>query len=334
MTPSRRTSADPSQQSAALALDPIIATMRRGPLVESVHHGRAVVTDPDGRVVRRIGEVELPFYPRSAAKPFQAIAMHRLGMDLEAELLALAAASHHGEDFHIDGVRRILAAAELPETALQTPADLPHHGRPRDLWVHAHGPSPAPVLMNCSGKHAAMLLACVRAGLDVSTYRDPEHPLQQEVQAVIAEYSGQQPGDATVDGCGAPLWSITLTGLARGFGRWAATKEFAPAALAQAYRAYPQFVSGSDTDELRLHRAVRGLVTKGGAEGCLAIGLESGYGIAIKMDDGSARALMPVAVALLRDLDVTADQGALDQLASVPVLGHGEPVGEITAALD
>ncbi len=144
-------------------------------------------------------------FPRSASKPLQAAAMVELGLDLDGELLALAAASHSGEPFHLDGVRRILAGAGLDVDALPYPArGAVRPSRPRRPGC---GPatSPEPLTMNCSGKHAAMLATCVVNGWDVATYLDPEHPLQVALRAALERYAGEPVPPTGVDGCGAPL---------------------------------------------------------------------------------------------------------------------------------
>ena len=144
--------------------------------------------------------------------------MLRAGLDLDGELLAVACASHSGEPFHIDAVRRILAGAGLDESLLQTPPDFPLDDESREAVVRAGGQR-APVLMNCSGKHAAMLATCVVNDWDLATYREPDHPLQRAIRATFAELTGEAVTAVAVDGCGAPLFSASLTGLARGFAR-------------------------------------------------------------------------------------------------------------------
>lgn len=308
-----------------LDADPVIADVIRGGFLECVHRGRVVVTDPAGGVRFALGRVDEPMYPRSSSKPMQALAMLRNGLDLSGRLLALAAASHAGERIHLDGVQEILAGAGLSVADLQNTPDYPLDDAARDEWVRA-GRGRESLAQNCSGKHAAMLRTCVRAGWPTADYLDPAHPLQQAIAQVQAECAGSASA-VTVDGCGAPLFAVPLSGLARTFGRLAAASEGPEKALADAYREFPEMVSGAHRDEVVLHRAVPGLMAKGGAEGCLAIGLADGTGIAIKSDDGAARGLMPVAVLLLRRLG--RDEPGLAALASGPVLGHGEPVGAV-----
>ena len=310
--------------------------MVRNGFVEGRHHGSVVALDADGSVAWEVGAVDVPVLPRSCAKPLQAVAMVRAGLPLRGELLALAAASHSGEPFHVEGVRRVLAGAGLTETDLQTPADLPLDDVER-ARVLAAGGGPEPVTMNCSGKHAAMLATCVVNGWDTATYLDPEHPLQRAVAAVVAELTGVAIEVTAVDGCGAPLYSTTLTGLARAFAAVATSPDPAVAAVAAAVRAHPEWVSGSRRDEAALLRAVPGTVGKAGAEGCYAVALPDGRAVALKIEDGGARARPVVMAAALRRLGVLDEPGvdadAVSATGRLDLVGGGRPVGSVRAVL-
>ncbi|WP_253776004.1 asparaginase [Goodfellowiella coeruleoviolacea] len=313
----------------------VVAEVRRGDFVESVHHGSVVVLGPDGRTVLSVGEPERVVYPRSSNKPFQALAMLRAGLDLPAELLALACASHSGEDFHVDGVRRVLAGAGLTEADLRCTPGLPI-GPDAHAAHLAAGRGPAPLYMNCSGKHAAMLATCVHNGWPTASYLSPDHPLQTRVSDTLAELAGEPIGAVGVDGCGAPLFGISLVGLARAFGRLAS----APAGsrrrrVADAMSRHPEWVGGTGRDVTALMRAVPGAVAKDGAEGVYGLGLPDGSAVAVKIADGSSRARPVVLVAALRRLGLAADRAdlaALAEIAAVPVLGHGEKVGAVVPA--
>ena len=156
-------------------------------------------------------------YPRSANKPLQAVGMLRAGLDLDEELLALVCASHSGERFQLDGVRRILAISELDESALQMPADWPLDPQAREEAIR-NGEAKSPLAMNCSGKHAGMIRTTVLNGGNIASYRDPDHPTQLAVVRAIDDLAHEQAGNVAVDGCGAPLYSLSLYGLARAFG--------------------------------------------------------------------------------------------------------------------
>ncbi len=309
--------------------EPVLAEVWRGDYLESTHRGSVVVTGPDGRVRLAMGDVTSPMLPRSALKPFQAVAMLRAGLDLDGAELALVGASHSGERFHREAVVTILEGAGLGVDDLQTTPGLPFSQKPMAEWL-AEGHGKEAVAHNCSGKHAGMLRTCVRAGWRLDDYREPTHPLQVASREVIAEFTGEPVGDPVVDGCGAPAFATTLTGLAIAFGRLASARDGAALRVADAFRAHPEYASGTDRDELVFHREVPGLVCKLGAEGAFAIGLADGTGIAIKIADGNHRGNPPVLVAVLDALGLATD--ALRALDPYPVLGHGDVVGRVSAA--
>jgi L-asparaginase II len=182
--------------------------------------------------------------------------------------------------------------------------------------------------MNCSGKHAAMLATCAANGWPTASYTDPGHPLQQAIRGTIEEVAGEKSTATGVDGCGAPLFALTLSGLARAFRTLVLAEPGTPErGVADAMRAYPEWTSGTDRDERRLMNAVPGLLLKSGAEGVDAFAFGDGRAGAIKIDDGAQRARIPVTVALLRQLGL----GVPDELATVPVTGGDAVVGEVHA---
>jgi L-asparaginase II len=305
--------------------DVVAIEVVRGGVVECVHRARAAVTLPDG-TSWTLGDAVIPTYPRSSLKPIQAIAMCRAGLDVTGSELAISAASHLGEPFHLVAVRSILSDAGLTEADLQNTPDLPIGAAARIDWIR-EGHGPERVAQNCSGKHAAMVRTCVRAGWDTATYLDADHPLQRLIRETLAEYTAESIPDPSVDGCGAPAFTTTLVGLARAFGTFAAATDGPARHIADAYRAYPEYVSGTGYADLALHRAVPGLVCKGGAEGVFAAGLPDGTGIALKIVDGAERGRRELMVAILQALGV--DSPGLEALATSPVLGHGKPVGEV-----
>ncbi|NEC22939.1 asparaginase, partial [Streptomyces parvus] len=213
MTSSDAPSAIPSAPAAA---PPVLAEVVRSGFTEGHHRGALVLLAADGSVERAIGDPAAPVFPRSSNKPMQAAAILRAGLDLSGERLALAAASHSGEPFHLDLARKMLAEHGLSPADLQTPPDLPLDPAEAETYLAA-GNVRERITMNCSGKHAAMLAVCVRNGWDTATYLDPAHPLQQLVGQVVAEAAGEPVAAVGTDGCGAPLMAIGLTGLARAF---------------------------------------------------------------------------------------------------------------------
>jgi L-asparaginase II len=319
---------------AVPAPTPVVAEVVRSGFVEGHHYGSVVALDTSGAVDWSVGEVAAPILPRSCNKPLQALGMVRLGLDLEPELLALACASHSGEPFHVAGARRILALGGLDESALQTPPDYPLDDAARDEVIRSGG-GKAPVLMNCSGKHAAMLLTCVVNDWDTATYRDPSHPLQVAIKQTFAELTGEPVQVVAVDGCGAPLLSASLTGLARGFRALAVAESGPERRVADAIRQHPAYVSGTSRDELALLTAIPGAIGKAGAEACYAVALPDGRAFALKADDGYPRVRPVLMAAALRrsgvDTEPGVDTDAVRATGSAPLLGGGVPVGEIRA---
>ncbi|WP_053206185.1 asparaginase [Jiangella muralis] len=310
----------------------LVAEVVRSGLVESRHHGSVAALAADGSVAFTAGRAEEPMYPRSSNKPAQAAAMVRLGLPLDGELLALAAASHSGEPIHLDGVRRILALGGLDESALRNTPGFPIDHTTMVDYVRTGG-EPSSLAADCSGKHAAMLLTCVVNSWPVEDYLDPAHPLQAAIHDTVGSLAGAPATHTGVDGCGAPLFAMSLTGLARIFRALALAQSGTPERrVADAIRAHPEYTSGTTRDEMQLIRGVPGLVAKGGAEAVLAAALDDGRAVAVKIDDGGTRARMPVLVAALRRLGV--DAPALDELSTVPVLGGGHPVGTLRTAVD
>ena len=304
----------------------LVEVVRSG-VVESVHHGSVVALDPAGGVVLKAGEPDAPCLPRSANKPLQAAGMVRAGLRLATSELAVAAASHSGEHAHVRLVRDLLSSNSLPESALVCPPALPL-GEAAAGAVLAAGGGPSRAFMNCSGKHTAMLLTCLANGWPTAGYADPEHPLQLALRVTVEKLAGEPVTAVAVDGCGAPLFGLTLTGLARAFGRLVTAEPGSPErTVADAMRAHPDLVGGTDRDVTLLMAGAPGVLAKDGAEGVYAAALPSGAAVGVKVADGAGRARLPVLVAALRRLGLEAS--VLDQLAELPVLGGGRPVGTV-----
>ncbi|GII34668.1 asparaginase [Planotetraspora mira] len=304
----------------------IVEVVRSG-FVESVHRVRVYAVDAHGSPVMVHGDTSSLVSPRSSMKPLQALAMVRAGLPVEDELLALACGSHGGERFHVDGVRKILAGAGLDESALRCPEDLPLDTEALHQVFREHG-GPSRILMNCSGKHAAMLATCVVNAWPVDGYLHPGHPLQRAIRSTVEELTGERVAATGVDGCGAPLFFVSMAGVVRAFRRFTLADPGSPERrIADAMRAFPEWTSGTARPEAVLMRAIPGLMVKAGAEAFDAFAFADGSGGAVKVDDGGSRARVPVTVAALRALGLDAPE--LDRLATTPVTGGGEPVGEI-----
>ncbi|MFP8962983.1 asparaginase [Streptomyces nanhaiensis] len=314
-----RTSAEPQ----------VIAEVVRSGFTEGHHRGSVVVLGPDGGVEWSLGEVTAPVYPRSSNKPMQAAAVLHAGLELSGERLALAAASHSGEPFHLELVRTLLAEHGMTEDDLGCPPDLPLDREEADRFLAA-GSRPSRTAMNCSGKHAAMLAACRVNGWSGAGYLDPGHPLQVLVRERIEAAAGEPVAHTGTDGCGAPLMAISLTGLARAFRSFVLAAPGTPERrVADAMRAHPEYVAGTRREDTRLMRGVPGALAKVGAEAVQAVALPDGRALAIKIDDGGLRALGPVLARTLARMGV--DSPVLAEIGDSPLLGGGRRVGEIRA---
>ena len=311
-----------------------LAVMSRSGLDESRHLGAAAVVAPDGEVIRALGDVDAIVYGRSSLKPFQAISVLRSGVELDGAQLVLASASHAGTPEHVDVVRSTLARAGLDSEALLCPVDWPTDGAARRAATAPHR-----VTMNCSGKHAAFLLACVENGWPTGSYLDPSHPLQQRIRSTIEEFSGEPIGHVGVDGCGAPVFAITLRGLATAVGR--IERDSDGAHLFAAIRANAWALDGpgrANTVVIEQLGVIEelGVVAKGGAEGVMVMATADGTAVALKMLDGSSRATTLVALQLLASVGAISrsDADRVSALTTERALGGGVPVGQIRASFD
>jgi L-asparaginase II len=283
--------------------NPILVEVTRGNLVESRHAGAVAVVDAAGATVLALGDVETPIFPRSAIKALQALVLVEAGgadrFRLGDEELALACASHSGEQAHVAGVERMLRAAGLDPSRLACGTHWPLHQPSTQALARAGGVASA-LHNNCSGKHAGFLCAACAMGAAPDGYVEPAHPVQREVKAVLENLSGAAIPDERrgIDGCSVPTWAVPLSGLARAFARFATGWGLGTARAAAAQRlraacaARPWFVAGTGRfDTVLMEHLGARVFVKGGAEGvhCGALP-ELGYGIAVKCDDGNGRA--------------------------------------------
>ncbi|GAA2223560.1 asparaginase [Herbiconiux moechotypicola] len=313
----------PAAESAELAV------VTRSGFVESRHLGSAVLLDPAGEVVVSLGAPAHPVYPRSCMKPFQALAVLESGVSLDPVQTVLATASHSATPAHVEVVESILALAGLGVDDLGCPPDWPGDSAARDAVGRAHG-GRSPVYMNCSGKHAAMLYACVQNGWSTTTYLDPAHPLQQRIAAVVERETGEPIVHTGVDGCGAPVHAMSLVALARGIGRirratGGPAKQLTDSILAQGWAIDgPGRANTVVIDRL-------GVVAKLGAEGVMVMATPDGASVAVKMLDGSLRAASLVALTLLaRHGSISEEQLAgMTPLLDLDTHGGASIVGSI-----
>ncbi|RZQ65307.1 asparaginase [Amycolatopsis suaedae] len=312
-------------------MNPALVEVVRSGFVESVHHGALVVLAPDGSVRLAVGDVDRPVYPRSSNKPLQALGMLRAGLEVDDADLAFASGSHNGEPAQVQRCLDMLARHGLDESALACPADYPLHEASRIDAVRAGGKRRS--MMNCSGKHAAMISTCVTRGWQVEGYQDEKHELQRVIADTISDLAGEPIAATGVDGCGAALMAFSLTGLARAFSRLVTAPGGDERRVADAMRAHPWLVGGSGREDTMLMLSVPGLLAKGGAEGVHAIALPDGTAVALKVDDGGQRARNPLLVAALRALGAfPSNPAAASVLTGMgdgygDVFGGGRPVG-------
>ena len=213
----------------------------------------------------------------------------------------------------------------LEEYALQTPPALPTDPEEHLAALRA-GHEPTAVAMECSGKHAAMLLATVVNDWPTATYLEPDHPLQRTITETFASFTGAPPDAVGVDGCGAPVLATTLRRLATATARLMNAPDGSDGRLlVDAMLAHPEFVSGTRREELRLMRAVPGLLAKTGAESVLVVGLPDGTACALKIEDGGKRGRF---VAMHRMLEIAGLEAEILDVRP-PVLGGGKQVGEV-----
>ncbi|HEU5222746.1 MAG TPA: asparaginase [Candidatus Lumbricidophila sp.] len=317
-----------------------LATVERDGFVESRHIGCAVVLAPDGTALRTYGSPTAPILPRSALKPFQAVAVMTSGVQLRGEDAVIAMASHSGTIDHVRLVGGLLSRAGLTIDALRCPSALPHDRAAREQLIRA-GQRGGRAEMTCSGKHAAMLLACVTNQWPTESYLHPEHPMQKKVADVIERFTGERPAAVVTDGCGLPAYAVTLAGLARGIHRIATSQPSSPFALFREagvltaeVRAHPWVVAGAaEPDTLVTERL--GVFAKFGAEGVMVMVAPNGTTVALKMLDGSARAATIVALRLLA-AEGAIDDAAVDALEpelGLLISGGAAPVGRIRASI-
>jgi L-asparaginase II len=334
----------------AIGAGPPLVEVTRGEEVESLHRGVVVVVDGSGRVVKGIGESDFVTFLRSAAKPLQLIpllesgAVERFGFN-DREL-AVMAGSHNGEDIHLQTVSGILAkiglSAEALHCGIHYPLDSATSQRLREAKEE-----PSVLHNNCSGKHAAMLALARHKGHPIEGYEMAGHPMQQAILQTIADFAGMEPQAVivAVDGCGAPTFALPMWRAALAYARLVDPRHFPPPRreacrrVVQAMRFHPEMVGGStgrlETELMRLKPKT--FVAKAGAEGYFALGIsreERGWGIALKMEDGSSRGREPVVIETLYQLGLL-NRGDLERLSVYyrPLVKnrHGQVVGEVRA---
>jgi L-asparaginase II len=300
----------------------VLAKVTRGDLVESLHLGHLIVLNADGSTYLSKGSPELPIYPRSAVKSLQAAAMLKAGLKVELNELAIICASHSGSQSHIDLVTKMLTSTGMSTTQLKNAIDKPLGEKEKISW----GEKPASQLaQNCSGKHAGMLITCQQNGWDMKSYLDLDHPLQIAIKNEIEEQSGEKVSAVSVDGCGAPLFAISLVGLAKAISNLVKSTDVVYQQTVSACTKYPELVAGDGRLTTRMMQAVPGLFMKEGAEGVQVCALGDGRVIAIKIIDGSWRPVAPIIMEIFKWWGVEMPD------ESVKIYGGTSVIGEVIA---
>ncbi|NNC91256.1 MAG: asparaginase [Acidimicrobiia bacterium] len=311
----------------------MLARAVRSGLTESYHDGAIAVFDADGSLLFEAGDIDRPYFFRSAIKPFQATISMEAGADLNREQTALASASHGGQAAHRAVVASTLADSGLDESALLCPPDWPLSPSAHEQLIAAGETIRRSIYHNCSGKHAGALAACVAAGWPIETYNQPDHPYQERVRELIGELTGEDVTPVGVDGCGFPTMRGTTRGLARAFTRLAMDDRFL--GVREAMMALPALTSDTDRPEAALMQWLPATV-KGGAVACAGVAMVGRFGLAGKCWDGANPALYVGIIEALDRLGALepAARQSLEAHARPPLLGGGKPVGSLEAALD
>jgi len=299
-----------------------IAEVVRAGLVESVHSGHLVELNESGQIIKSLGSIHVPIYPRSSVKALQASAMVRAGLKLKPEQLAVVCASHSGSEEHFKVIRSILSDHKLDESAFRNATDTPLGEKERRAWGDK---APTQLAQNCSGKHAGMLATCVVNDWDTNTYTDPNHPLQQLIIEEFETLAREKVQYLTADGCGAPLFALSLSGLAQAIHRITISTDPVHQEVVSACRANPLMIAGEGRLTTRLMKAVPGLFMKEGAEGVEVLSMPDGRTLVIKCADGSWRPMGPIITATFKRWGVEAPD------ENVYVYGGGKVVGQVVA---
>jgi L-asparaginase II len=319
----------------------------RGGYVESVHRVALCAVRADGTVIDEAGDIASPVFLRSAAKPFIAATAVDAGVverfGLEPREIAVMAASHFGEPYHVEAVESILRKIGLDASALQCGAHPPYDERSAQALRDA-GVAPSALYNNCSGKHAGILALCLAIGADTTTYLEADNPAQRRILAFCARMSDDDPATwpVGVDGCGIPVYATGLRNGALSFARLASLTGIAIedakalGVVRDAMVAFPQYVAGTGQFDTMLMEVGRGaILSKGGAEGVHAVAaISAGIGFVAKVLDGAGRARGPASIAALRRLNIldASQERELARFARPAVYNRaGNVVGEIVS---
>lgn len=330
----------------------IVAKVIRGETVESVHRGHLVIVDGNGEIVSAIGDPKAVTFFRSASKPFQAVPFITSGaadeFGFSEEEIALACASHSGEQRHVRIAQSMIERIGLTEAHLHCGAHLPFYEKEAERMQRA-GEYPTQFHNNCSGKHAAMLAFAKHIEADINTYELPENPVQHAILEAVAAITDLPVSEVKIgiDGCAVPNFAVSIHAMAVSFarlinpqGRSDALRN-ASERIASAMAKFPELIGGTDRLDTMLMQAANGaIISKVGADGVWLCGVFpseqylTGLGIALKIEDGNDHRARPVvAVEVLKDLGILSSDDLAD-LSPMPIKNRrGDLVGNVQACI-
>ena len=324
-------------ETGSVATSEELAVLVRNDFIESRHAGSVVVVNPQGNVIFSKGDPSALVFPRSAMKLFQAMGIFSTGITLSPEHTALATSSHTGSAAHVEIVREVLSLGGFTEADLRCATEWPVNKEMLKQVYKADG-SALPIYHCCSGKHAAMLLACQAEGWPTDNYTDPGHPLQLRIREAVEYLTGETVTATAVDGCGAPVHAMPLVALARGVAKMRSANESAPMNIASSAQKlfssmleHP-WVVGDHGEPDTLIMEELGFAAKSGYEGVFLVSTPDGTTVTTKILDGNLRTAPIVALQALVRAGAL-EQSALDALIPrlhTEVYGGGKVVGQLT----
>jgi L-asparaginase II len=327
----------------------LLVEVRRGGIVESRHFGDLAIVNRQGRLLWYAGDPYRVTFARSSAKPWQTVPLIETGaadaFQMTTEEIALSCASHSGEEQHVGRVLAFLERIGISPEKLQCGAHAPYHAPSYEELLRS-GREVTAVHNNCSGKHAGMLALAKFLKADLDTYLNLDHPVQQQILNAVSELCEVAKEDIAIgiDGCGVPVFGLPVIRMAHAYAKLAdpsglpERRQAALTRICQAMLAHPNLVAGTERFCTALMEAGGGaIVGKAGAEGIYCVGLpEAGIGLALKVDDGNARAAYPAVVEALRQAGLVSDRvvESLQAFHNPELKNHkGTVVGEISPVL-
>lgn len=303
----------------------------RGDVIENSHIVHAAIVDSNNKLLYSLGDPSRLTLARSAAKPFQALAIletgaaEKFGFD-DADV-ALISGSHNCEEKHVSRVKAMLQKVGVTEQ------DMRCGGHPslskviNTGWIKSDF-KPTAVYSNCSAKHVGMLAAAKALGVGIEDYHLPTHPVQLKIKQIHEQLADLKPDELrwVIDGCNAPSPALPLQNMALMYAKLALASDLdSPSTknqkrLYHAMATHPDMIGGDSRFCTDFMRSSPGFwVGKLGAEGCYGVGIrdcqqtralgaKGGLGIAVKIEDGNIDILYAALMELLGRLDLGTDE--------------------------